>query len=47
MSPRPDPSTPEPPASERDQSLTLDLPRESLRSFVLRREGTRDEAGAG
>lgn len=47
MSHRPEQSIPDAPASERGQSLTLDLPRESLRSFVLRREGTRDEAGAG
>lgn len=36
-----------PPASVRGQSLTLDLPRESRRSFILRRDGSRDEAGAG
>lgn len=47
MSHRPEQSIPDPPASERGQSLTLDLPRESLRSFVLRRDGSRDEAGAG
>lgn len=29
------------------RSLTLDLPRESRRSFILRRDGSRDEAGAG
>lgn len=28
-------------------SLTLDLPRESKRSLILRRNGSRDEAGAG
>lgn len=38
---------PSSPASERGQSLTLDLPRESRRSFILRRDGSRDEAGAG
>lgn len=47
MSHSPDKFIPAPPVSERGQSLTLDLPRESLRSFILRRDGSRDEAGAG
>lgn len=36
-----------PPSSGIDPSLTLDLPRESRRSFILRRDGSKDEAGAG
>ena len=47
MSQRTDPFLTVPPSSERGQSLTLDLPRESRRSFILRRDGSRDEAGAG